>query len=73
MDHSRQTELGESTTEWGQDTTHLALDIRQKVNRGTDIVLRSAYIVKKDWLLKTSSGKIARSANRAKYLTEIGE
>ncbi len=42
-----------------------------QVNRSSDIVLRKAMLVDRGWLLKTSSGKIARAANRDKYLREI--
>jgi acyl-CoA synthetase (AMP-forming)/AMP-acid ligase II len=48
----------------------IADEIRQRVTRGSDIALRYVHIVKRGWLLKTSSGKIARLANRDKYLTE---
>ena len=41
--------------------------IRQTVTRGSDIALRYVKVVERGWLLKTSSGKIARSANRDKY------
>jgi acyl-CoA synthetase (AMP-forming)/AMP-acid ligase II len=41
--------------------------IRQVVTRGSDVALRYAKVVERGWLLKTSSGKIARSANRDKY------
>jgi len=51
----------------------IATEIRQKVTRGSDIALRYVYIVGRNWLVKTSSGKIARSANRVKYLTEYGQ
>jgi acyl-CoA synthetase (AMP-forming)/AMP-acid ligase II len=45
--------------------------LRQYVTRGSDVALRQVYIVGARWLLKTSSGKTARSANRDKYLAEI--
>jgi acyl-CoA synthetase (AMP-forming)/AMP-acid ligase II len=48
----------------------IADQIRLRVTRGTDVALRIVQIVKRGWLLKTSSGKIARSANREKYLKE---
>jgi fatty-acyl-CoA synthase len=48
----------------------LAEEIRRRVSRGSDIVLRSVKVVGRGWLLKTSSGKIARGANRDKYLAE---
>lgn len=48
----------------------IADQIRTHVNRGSDIALRYIKIVDRAWLLKTSSGKIARQANRDKYLQE---
>jgi acyl-CoA synthetase (AMP-forming)/AMP-acid ligase II len=48
----------------------LATLIRQHVTQGSDVVLRFVFLVGRNWLLKTSSGKIARSANREKYLRE---
>lgn len=45
-------------------------DIRRHVTRGSDIALRYVHIVERNWLIKTSSGKIARPANREKYLAE---
>jgi acyl-CoA synthetase (AMP-forming)/AMP-acid ligase II len=48
----------------------IADEIRQRVTRGSDIALRYVKLVDRGWLLKTSSGKTARSANREKYLTE---
>ena len=71
MDHNKQAELNPSSQAWEQEVNRLALEIRQKVNRGSDIVLKASHIVEKDWLIKTSSGKVARSANRAKYLATI--
>jgi len=46
----------------------LSNTIKKQVNQSTDITLRYVLLVDKSWLLKTSSGKIARSANRDKYL-----
>ena len=48
----------------------IADDIRGRINRGSDVVLRYVKIVEPRWLLKTSSGKIARAANREKYLAD---
>lgn len=45
--------------------------VRNKVTRGSDIALRHVYIVERGWLLKTSSGKVARVANREKYINEL--
>lgn len=68
MEHSKQNELESSPEYWSQAAAQLSLEIRQKVNRGSDIVLSTVQIAERDWLLKTSSGKVARTANRAKYL-----
>jgi acyl-CoA synthetase (AMP-forming)/AMP-acid ligase II len=54
----------------------LSDEIRRRVTQGSDVALRQVRIVPQGWLLKTSSGKIARGANRDKYLAEtpgIGE
>jgi fatty-acyl-CoA synthase len=48
----------------------LADAIRQRINRGSDVALRWIRVVERGWLLKTSSGKIARGANRDKFLAE---
>jgi len=54
-----------------QQLTAIADEIRGRVTRGSDVALRYVKLVGKDWLIKTSSGKIARLANRAKYLAEL--
>lgn len=46
-------------------------EIRLRVTRGSDIALRLVKLVNRGWLIKTSSGKIARNANREKYLTGL--
>jgi acyl-CoA synthetase (AMP-forming)/AMP-acid ligase II len=51
----------------------IADEIREAVNRGSDVALRYVRIVDPRWLLKTSSGKVARSANREKYLAEADQ
>jgi acyl-CoA synthetase (AMP-forming)/AMP-acid ligase II len=51
-----------------QAAQNIADDLRRRVTRGSDIALRHVQIVPRGWLLKTSSGKVARSANREKYL-----
>jgi fatty-acyl-CoA synthase len=49
----------------------IAEHIRAIVSRGSAVALRDVHIVGKHWLVKTSSGKVARSANRDKYLLEV--
>jgi acyl-CoA synthetase (AMP-forming)/AMP-acid ligase II len=45
-------------------------EIRNHVNRGSAVALRQVYLVEPGWMIKTSSGKTARLANREKYLKE---
>ena len=45
--------------------------IRQHVTKNSAIALRHVKVVGPKWIVKTSSGKTARSANREKYLQEI--
>ncbi len=49
----------------------IAATIRQKVTKESAIALRKVLAVPKKWLIKTSSGKIARSLNKEKYIKEI--
>jgi acyl-CoA synthetase (AMP-forming)/AMP-acid ligase II len=44
--------------------------IRQHVTKNSAIALRQVYVVGPKWILKTSSGKAARSANREKFWKE---
>ncbi len=46
--------------------------IRQHVTKNSAIALRRVEVVGAKWILKTSSGKTARAANREKYLREFG-
>jgi acyl-CoA synthetase (AMP-forming)/AMP-acid ligase II len=48
----------------------LADELRRTITRSSDVALRHVHIVPAGWLLKTSSGKVARAANRDKYLSE---
>lgn len=50
----------------------LAEQIRQHVTRSSAVALRRVVLVPRGWLIKTSSGKVARSANRDKFLAEVG-
>jgi fatty-acyl-CoA synthase len=52
------------------DLDRISDEIRMRVTRGSDIALRLVKLVKRGWLIKTSSGKIARNANRERYLAE---
>ena len=50
----------------------VAEQIRKMVTQSTAVALRQVYLVNDFWLIKTSSGKIARAANKDKYLSETG-
>jgi acyl-CoA synthetase (AMP-forming)/AMP-acid ligase II len=47
--------------------------IRTTINKNSAVALRIVHLVGPKWILKTSSGKVARSANRDKYLKEVKE
>jgi acyl-CoA synthetase (AMP-forming)/AMP-acid ligase II len=42
--------------------------IRRVISAGSDITVRYIWLVPRGWLIKTSSGKVSRSANREKIL-----
>ncbi len=46
-------------------------DIRKRVTRESAIALRNILLVDKKWMIKTSSGKIARALNKKKYIKDI--
>ena len=45
--------------------------LRRHITKNSAVALRYAYLVDNKWIVKTSSGKTARSANREKFLKEI--
>lgn len=63
----------EVDTEDPEERQRIAEEVRLTVNRGSAVSLRYVHIVGKHWLVKTSSGKTARSANREKFLKEMEE
>jgi|WetSurMetagenome_2_1015567.scaffolds.fasta_scaffold34273_3 fatty-acyl-CoA synthase len=56
-----------------EERQKIADGIRAVVTRGSAVALRYVHLVGKHWLVKTSSGKTARSANREKFLKEMQE
>jgi fatty-acyl-CoA synthase len=50
----------------------LSKDIRSAIAEGSDVTARYVQLVERGWLIKTSSGKNARNANKEKYLLEFG-
>ncbi len=54
-----------------EDPTRIESRLRQRIVRQMDIALEDVRLVEQRWLIKTSSGKIARSDNREKYLRQF--
>lgn len=50
---------------------HIADTLRRYVSQNSAIALRHVHLVGPKWIVKTSSGKTARSANREKFLQEL--
>jgi acyl-CoA synthetase (AMP-forming)/AMP-acid ligase II len=63
--------VAEADTDEAEERQRIAEEIRQRIARGSDVTLRHAHVVGPHWLIKTSSGKTARGANREKYLAEM--
>lgn len=53
------------------DTAAIQREVRARIAQNTDVTARFVQLVDPKWLIKTSSGKIARRANREKFLREI--
>lgn len=62
----------EADTDDEDERNRIADDVRQKVTRTSDVALRNVQVVDAKWVLKTSSGKTSRAANRDKYVKEFG-
>jgi acyl-CoA synthetase (AMP-forming)/AMP-acid ligase II len=46
-------------------------ELRKRITQQTEVTLSDVRVVDERWLIKTSSGKIARADNREKYLREF--
>lgn len=46
-------------------------EIRSQIAQTTDVMAHYVHLVERGWLIKTSSGKIARTANREKFMEEV--
>ena len=65
--------IAEVDSEDAEEQQRTADAIRQHVTKNSAIALRYVKAVGPKWILKTSSGKTARSANKDKFLKELGE
>ncbi len=63
--------VAEVDSEDQAERDRIADNIRQVVTRGSAIALRYVHLVGPKWLIKTSSGKTARSANKEKFMKEM--
>lgn len=63
-------EDGSGASKKAADMKAIELDLRQRIVQETEIALSDIRLVPKRWLIKTSSGKISRAANREKYIQE---
>jgi fatty-acyl-CoA synthase len=64
--------VAETDSEDDEVHSNIMREVRARVAQQTDTAVSNVLVVDSKWLLKTSSGKIARGANRDKYLQEMG-
>lgn len=62
--------VAEVDTDDPREREQIAEALRRHVTQNSAITLRYAHIVSARWILKTSSGKTARAANKEKFLAE---
>jgi acyl-CoA synthetase (AMP-forming)/AMP-acid ligase II len=62
--------LGELRTETGRDPSEIESDVRRRIKRELDVAIAQMAFVPPGWIAKTTSGKVARWANRAKWLAQ---
>jgi acyl-CoA synthetase (AMP-forming)/AMP-acid ligase II len=63
--------VAEIESSYSDQEKSIGEEIRKRVTQGTAVALRHVFLVDEMWLIKTSSGKTARNANKTKYLKEI--
>lgn len=63
--------IAEAETAVPSEMEAIADAIRKHVTKSSAIALRHVKIVDEKWIIKTSSGKTARSANKEKFLKEL--
>ena len=63
--------VAEVDTDDPQQRQEIGDRLRTHITRNSAVTLRYTHMVGKSWILKTSSGKTARSANREKFLREL--
>ncbi len=63
--------IAEVDVEGAEERQSIADALRQHISKNSAVALRHAHIVGRQWIIKTSSGKTARAANREKFLKEL--
>jgi len=63
--------IAEVDSEDGEEQQRVADAIRVHVTKNSAIALRHVKVVGPKWIVKTSSGKTARAANKEKFLSEL--
>ena len=63
--------VAEVSTEDVSERQSIGDKLRAHITKNSAIAIRYAHIVGPKWIIKTSSGKTARSANRDKFLQEL--
>ena len=63
--------IAEVDVDGAEERQGIADALRQHITKNSAVALRHAHIVGRQWIIKTSSGKTARSANREKFLKEL--
>jgi acyl-CoA synthetase (AMP-forming)/AMP-acid ligase II len=63
--------IAEVDSENNEEQQKIADAIRLHVTKNSSIALRYVKVVGPKWILKTSSGKTARSANKEKFIKEL--
>jgi len=63
--------VAEANKENSEEKESIEAAIKEKVTRNSAVALRHVLVVNEKWLIKTSSGKIARLANKEKYIKFI--
>jgi acyl-CoA synthetase (AMP-forming)/AMP-acid ligase II len=64
--------LAESAIEDEEGRMTIGDALRAYITRNTDVAVRRVEVLDLGWLIKTSSGKIARTANKEKFLAQFG-
>jgi acyl-CoA synthetase (AMP-forming)/AMP-acid ligase II len=63
--------VAETDEESPERREEIAEAVREAIAKNSDVVARYVRIVERGWLVKNSSGKVSRSANREKFLAEL--